>query len=183
MYFTADTHFGHRFITRHRGFGDSPQAIHEMDEALIERWNSKVERNADVFHLGDLSFRKEGETCGILGRLNGRIHLVCGNHDHKRISEMVKLYLVWAKDYYEISSRRSPNGIVLSHYAFRVWNRHHYGAWNLHGHSHGNLEDSGRRQMDVGVDTNDLTPYHIDEIQDLIGKRPIFTVDHHTPRK
>ncbi len=40
----------------------------------------------------------------------------------------------------EISVHGQP--IVICHYAMRVWNRSHHGAWHLYGHSHGNLPDT-----------------------------------------
>ena len=35
--------------------------------------------------------------------------------------------------------------IVLCHYAMRVWQKSHYGAWMLYGHSHGTLPDNPGR--------------------------------------
>lgn len=54
--------------------------------------------------------------------------------------------------------------IVMCHYAMRVWDRSHYGAWHLYGHSHGRLPPSEELSMDVGVDTHDFRPYSLDEV-------------------
>ena len=57
IYFTADTHFGHENVIR---FCSRPYATAaEMDEALIENWNSRVKGNDTVFILGDLLFRSD----------------------------------------------------------------------------------------------------------------------------
>lgn len=55
VWFTADTHFGHRNILKHcdRPFG----SVKEMDEALIAMWNAVVGLNDDVWHLGDFAYR------------------------------------------------------------------------------------------------------------------------------
>ena len=54
---------------------------------------------------------------------------------------------------------------MLCHYAMRVWNRAHHGAWHLYGHSHGKLPEAPTSlSMDVGVDTHDFRPWHFDEI-------------------
>lgn len=69
IYFTADTHFGHESVIR---FCSRPYATAaEMDEALMENWNSRVKGNDTVFILGDLFFRSDnaGE---ILRRLKGK---------------------------------------------------------------------------------------------------------------
>ena len=49
IYFTADTHFGHENVIR---FCSRPYATAaEMDEALIENWNSRVKGNDTVLIL------------------------------------------------------------------------------------------------------------------------------------
>ena len=47
IYFTADTHFGHENVIRFCGRPYTTAA--EMDEALIENWNSRVKGNDTVF--------------------------------------------------------------------------------------------------------------------------------------
>jgi len=48
----------------------------------------------------------------------------------------------------------------------KVWPNHSRGAWQLYGHSHGNLPDDPiSLSMDVGVDTHDFRPWQFDEIQ------------------
>ena len=181
MFFTADPHFGHKFVAGERGF----ESTEEMDEVIIENWNSKIGKHDLVYILGDLSFRGPNDTLSILYRLNGRLHLVRGNHDsskglRKRRWDPVWEHFQWVKDYHEI--RDGSRIIVLHHYAYRVWNQHHRGAWNLHGHSHGNLWHTGRRQMDVGLDTNNLFPYSLDEVEEFMVGKPIMVVDHHKPK-
>jgi calcineurin-like phosphoesterase family protein len=66
----------------------------------------------------------------------------------------------------------------LSHYAHRVWNGSHKGVIHLYGHSHGSIPDYGK-SMDVGVDTNNLKPYSLDEILTIMKKRDIEFPDHH----
>lgn len=176
LYFTSDTHFGHKMMAETiRGF----PSIDEMDAALIERWNAVVpKKGAMVFHLGDVSFRPNARTEQILMDLNGTKLLVEGNHD--RLSGATRGQFAWVKDYYELTVEDTKQRLVLCHYAFRTWNRAHFGAWNLHGHSHGNLPNIGG-QMDVGVDTNNLLPYTYAEVAAFLSVRPYIAVDHHAP--
>jgi len=87
--------------------------------------------------------------------------------------------------------------IILSHYAMRVWNKSHRGSVMLYGHSHGSLDElrpeftsptwigddyfiKNYKTMDVGVDTNNLQPYSLTEIKEIMNKKEIlFNIDHH----
>jgi calcineurin-like phosphoesterase family protein len=70
----------------------------------------------------------------------------------------------------EMSVKGQP--IVLCHYAMRVWNRAHHGAWHLYGHSHGKLPEAPTSlSMYVGVDTHDFRPWHFDEINLLLTEK------------
>ncbi len=40
--------------------------MEEMNEYMLEKWNTKVRKNDDVVILGDLSWGKAEETCMIL---------------------------------------------------------------------------------------------------------------------
>ena len=54
MFFTSDTHWGHANSIKYcnRPFID----VVEMDEQLIDNWNSVVKANDEVWQLGDFSF-------------------------------------------------------------------------------------------------------------------------------
>lgn len=186
IFFTADTHFGHRFMLSDKIDKPRPWAsVEEMNEALIEAWNSVVGEKDEVYHLGDISFAKDDETIPLVKRLNGRIKLVKGNHD-KRFKTALTECFEWVKDYYELRGPEKKK-IVLSHYALLIWNKSHWGSWHLHGHSHGNLDAFNKEQnvsrMDVGVDTrSDYAPYSMEEITQAMEGTIILPFDHHTPR-
>ena len=52
-----------------------------MDKALIENWNSVVGKNDIVFDLGDFAFAPNWRWKEILSQLNGKHHLILGNHE------------------------------------------------------------------------------------------------------
>lgn len=174
-YATSDTHFSHRFMAELRGFS----SIDEMDHALIRSWNHKVRPGSIVYHLGDLSFARRGRTIEILRQLNGTIRLVRGNHDKNNgvLHAGVARYFDWTKDYYE-SKMEDGRRIVMFHYPLMTWNRAHYGHWHIHGHSHGNLPDTGTTRTDVGVDTvGDLAPLAFDDVAARLARRTYRPVD------
>lgn len=140
-FFTADTHFGHKFMATLRGFSDTDT----MDAWIIERWNKQAKTGDKVYLLGDVSFLSVGKTHALVEQLNGTIHLVRGNHDRKGYDAL----FASAQDYLELKIEKQK--VVLMHYPLHTWNRSHYGSWHLHGHCHGNSSGVPGR-LDVGLD-------------------------------
>lgn len=178
VFFTADLHIGHTFATKLRTYSDKE----EMHEDLITKWNNLIPENANVFILGDISFANSTTTISILGQLNGHLHLIRGNHD-KNLSAGVLNFFTTISDTKEIIIRNLETSrklrIFMSHYSHQIWNMSHYGAYHLFGHSHGSLEGIGR-SMDVGLDTNNVTPYTWNEIDAILSKITVHEIDHHT---
>jgi calcineurin-like phosphoesterase family protein len=136
--------------------------IKAMNDALISNWNALVDVKDDVYFLGDFAFAKPEQIRKILECLNGKIYFIKGSHD-KPINQ-VKDCFVWTKDKACITIEDSDavhgsQHITLSHCAHLVWERSHYGAWALCGHSHNSLSAtkcdsvSGGLNLDVGVDS------------------------------
>lgn len=169
LYFTADTHFGHKNII---GFCNRPYGdVHHMNESLIGRWNRKVRPTDTVYHLGDFSFMSKEETLKIVRRLNGNIHLVRGNHDGKMDWSVFEQF-VTVREIHEIKIDNQT--IVMCHYPMLTWNKSHYGSWMLHGHSHGGLPVTNDFRMDVGVDAVEAygleprIPVSFEEVRDIM---------------
>ena len=80
-YYIADCHFFHEKLNERmdkRGF----VSVEEMNEYMIEKWNSKVNRNDEVVIIGDFSWGKIEETKELLSKLKGTLYMIRGNHDH-----------------------------------------------------------------------------------------------------
>lgn len=153
MWFTADTHFGHDAVIAH---GNRPwDSVDEMDEGLVAAWNAVVGARDTVWHLGDLAFLSGQHPAAWLARLNGRVHLLKGNHDGKRdLEQAVKWELAKSVDHVKYL-RHNRQKFWLSHYPHRYWQgsgRRENPTYHLFGHCHGDLIVRGGRQMDVGVD-------------------------------
>ena len=49
--FIADLHFGHRWMSEHRGFPD----VFTHDEFIVNQWNSVVNKKDVTYILGDIT--------------------------------------------------------------------------------------------------------------------------------
>ncbi len=159
-FYTSDTHFGHQLMLSPtvgaRPFADT----REMDEYLIDAWNSVVRPDDVVFHLGDFAFGlKDGiRIRSIFNRLKGRKRLVLGNHDFIQANQVHPMIASLAWDgppAAMVETTDEGHRLVLCHYAMRTWPGQHKGAYHFFGHSHGKLPGFGRSR-DVGVDCPDV---------------------------
>jgi calcineurin-like phosphoesterase family protein len=153
-FFTSDHHFSHNNIIK---FCNRPfSSVTEMNDEMIDRYNSVVNKRDIVFIVGDFSFDTKPKNH--FDKLNGQKFLIKGNHDKKKTID-----LPWAGvfDIKEVVINKQP--IVLHHYSMRSWNKSFHGSWHLYGHSHGTLPPHGL-SFDVGVDTNNFYPYSFDDV-------------------
>lgn len=175
IYYISDTHFGHKRIIEYenRPF----KCVEEMDETLIYNWNKKVNKNDDVYILGDFSFYNitDNRNIEILKRLNGKKHLILGNHDRfVRNPNFDKSLFESIDDYKEIID--NGRSVCLFHYPICVYDRQHYGSYHCYGHVHSRmdlipdqLKKSGRA-FNVGVDVNNYEPVTLDELIEKYNK-------------
>ena len=168
IYFTADLHLGHANIIKHceRPFSSAD----EMDEYLISAWNSRVHLNDSVYIIGDFIFRSIKSPEEYLKRLNGKKHLILGNHDTNWIKKIdLAQYFAIVERFVEFSN--GQHKITLCHYPMMSWNNIAKGSYMIHGHIH-NKRDSFYfsliRQMpnllNAGIDINDFHPVKFDEL-------------------
>jgi len=185
-YFISDPHFGHKNIIK---YANRPfTSVDEMDETIIKNWNGMIGKTDEVYILGDVSLTNSERTKEILNRLNGRLYLIKGNHEKSVMSSKENRdRFEWIKDYYELKYEYNGkrNMIVMCHYAMRVWNKSHHGAYHLYGHSHDSLEyEQWGKSMDVGIDSaarifGEYRPFTFDEIDGILSKRIPKEIDHH----
>lgn len=163
QFFTSDTHFNHKKILEYcnRPFKD----VDEMNGRMIALWNSKVMPDDEVYHLGDFAFGSRTEAKAIRERLNGKIHLILGNHDDE-----TDFGFEWMKPYYEL--KVGEQTIILFHYGMRTWWHDLKGTWHLYGHSHGLLPPYGK-SIDVGVDAQHFVPLNMRELEMIMGNKQV----------
>jgi len=165
IWFTSDLHLSHANIIKYckRPFINT----FEMDQKLIYNWNSVVNADDIVYVLGDFMvwYKAEHDPDYFLSNLNGSKILITGNHDKEKV--------INAKGWKEVHKtiyEAEINGqyIVMCHYAMRVWNGSHKGAWHLFGHSHGKLNEFGK-SFDIGVDSWNYTPISFDQVKEKMN--------------
>ena len=113
--YIADCHFYHRRLNTEmdkRGF----PSVEEMNEHMIAQWNAKVTKNDTVYILGDFSLAGGFQTSGILDCLNGKKHLITGNHDDRYLKDkFFENHLLRSVNPYQ-EIRDNGRTVILSHY-------------------------------------------------------------------
>ena len=139
IFYISDTHFNHSNIIDFDGRPFSN--VDEMNETLINNWNSVVKRGDQVYILGDFCWsRDENVWINILRRLNGQKFLIRGNHDPKRVPGKLAKYFAQVCDYKEIKD--CGRTVVMSHYPILFY-KHDYRSDTvmLYGHVHTTKEN------------------------------------------
>lgn len=153
-------------------------SVEEMNEHMIERWNSVVKQGDTVYHLGDVVMGANSENWMKLnwGRLNGSKRLIVGNHDDVKMLSTggwFKKVSMW---------RMFPEfSCVLTHAPIHasgllkqprgstaVWPDDTDVLMNVHGHIHQNKSPQGP-YMNVSVEMIDYTPVNMEDIAVIAG--------------
>ena len=139
IFFISDTHFGHEGVcnflrkdgvTKLRPFS----CAQEMDEVLVQNWNSVVKPGDRVYHLGDVAMKKVH--LSTVDRCNGKKVLVKGNHDIFEAKEYLK-YFEDIRGVYVLPARDG----ILSHIPLHNESVTRFKV-NIHGHLHeGEIHD------------------------------------------
>ena len=133
------------------------------DEWLIKKWNDTVQKEDDVYILGDVCLSNRQDTEKILRRLKGHKFLIYGNHD--KSCKGLENYFTWTGDIKEAKfshqmfpfiDQNETFCVELCHYPLLTWNRRTHGTCMAHGHCHGSIDkindESLELRVDVGLD-------------------------------
>ena len=163
IYLFSDVHFDHGNIIKycHRPFNTTNQ----MNRELLSNWNDAVNENDVVYYLGDMTYgRKRRPIDYWLGRLNGKIFYVRGNHDKDVITHATIIsdrFGIKYKDY----------NFLLMHDPHRPFG---YEGWIIHGDKHNNnLKDypfinQKNKTVNVCSEVVNYTPLNLDTIISMI---------------
>jgi Predicted phosphoesterase or phosphohydrolase len=176
-FFTSDLHFMHdkEFLYGPRGFS----SIGEMNEAVVDRWNSVVKPGDTVYVLGDLMLGgNSGTEAGaqLLSRLAGDIRIILGNHDtDNRIAAYSSVPSVKSILY---ADRLKVGGLrmFLTHYPCLTGNEEKsvkQTVFSLSGHTHSKelFHEGNPLMYNVALDAHNCTPVHEDEVvADIVAR-------------
>lgn len=132
-YYISDLHIGHANAIKfdNRPFAD----VNEMNNAIIENWNSRVKSNDTVYILGDFIWAKESEWPYFVGPLAGNKVLIRGNHDPRQFSRTVRNMFQDITNLKEIKD--DGKHIVMCHYPIPFFRAGFSDtAYMLYGHVH-----------------------------------------------
>lgn len=186
IWFTSDLHLNHSKIIEYcnRPFSN----VEEMNEMLINNWNSVVKPEDIVFCLGDIALGGSGAWNTLIPQLNGKIHLVLGNHDIRNWRESYKKLFESVSE--QLTVEIDKKTFILTHFPLLCY----HGTWgtemnviNLIGHVHTlKANNSGKdferlqylfpTQYDVGVDFNDYRPISYNQVMEKIK----YQIEHYT---
>ena len=163
IYLSSDLHLNHNksFVWQERGFS----SVEEMNEEIIERFNSILTDDDDLYLLGDCCMGLNTVSMPYLKAIKGNKHLIIGNHDSEaRINEYRNREIFKTIEY----GGRLKVGkklYILSHYPMLVGNASNEKVWNLHGHTHQKHKFGSVPQCyHVGVDSHDCYPISLEQI-------------------
>lgn len=174
IYITSDTHFCHikDFLWRPRGF----ESVEEMNETIVERWNTVVGERDMVYHLGDIALSDTEAAIPYIKALNGHIIWIRGNHDSdNRIKaildschniEMLS-YANWNASWATVL-KDGKWTYYLSHYPTLTGNHEEWRrVVNLCGHSHtqDRWVDWDKMCYHVEMDAHNCYPISLDQIK------------------
>ena len=115
-----------------------------------------------VYILGDFiwNFKKNRDAAlDVLYALNGKLHLIQGNHDYGIHMPEYRACFQEITSYKKIHDflQERPQLVILSHYYMPFYESHYYGSILLHGHSHMSPESDLERLITANLISRGIT--------------------------
>jgi hypothetical protein len=197
LFFTSDTHYNHKNICRGVSNWEAKEktrdfsTIEKMNSSLVNNINSRVGQDDILIHMGDWSFGGFESIAEFRNRIVCKnIYLILGNHDHhiENNREDSKSHFADVSNYSRLEVKTHKGDVldfVLCHFPICSWHDLSKGVIHLFGHVHltPNLKITQGKAMDVGVDGNNLYPYSLKEVLDIMKNQECCSIsvyeDHH----
>lgn len=162
IWVTSDTHFNHGNILKFKNSDGNLvrnfDSVHQMNEVMVDNWNSVVKPGDKVYHLGDVFFGSQYHFKSLWPRLKGSKRLIVGNHDDVKFLSSGGFFqkvMLWRlfKEF----------GLILTHVPIHL-DSFSAASKNVHGHIHSNPSPPGPYQC-VCVEQTNYTPVNIEELR------------------
>lgn len=159
----SDAHFDHKNIIRYckRPF----DSIRQMNKKLLDNWNNSINETEKIFFLGDMVYGRRRKPIDYwLGRLNGDIFYIRGNHDTDIIEQATVI-----PNHYGI--KYNDYEFLLMHDPYRPKG---YDGWIIHGDKHNNnlkefpFINQKNKTVNVCAELVNYTPLTLDRLILLI---------------
>lgn len=165
IWLTSDLHFGHDrdFIWGARGYN----SVEEMNKEQLRKFNEKVQPEDDVYICGDLMLGGDAGKSWV-SQLNGKIHIILGNHDTNSRAEWYRELPQVVEVVYATMIKAAGRHWYLSHYPTMVINQGELKGQpiNLAGHTHSKdkWENIQTGTYNIAVDAHNGYPVNIADI-------------------
>ena len=138
-FYISDMHWFHKNVTGEgSNFDNRPyQTMAEMHADMKRKWNDKVGNADHVYILGDMTWKVNDESIGLISTLKGNKHLILGNHDSTGVLRFRQLFNeIVPYKVIDDNANGANHRLVLSHFPIANWNGMKRGWLQLYGHVH-----------------------------------------------
>lgn len=169
-YYISDLHFEHTRILQFCKIRPW-KTVDEMNQALVDNWNSRVTKDDHVYMLGDFCMSVTG-FINYMNKLNGYKHVIMGNHDPANIRNN-KIPNVFFHDLIH-TVKEGGDKVVLCHYPIHEWPNYYRGAYHFYGHVHGTRLSHDDKAFEVCADVIGFFPRTFKEIIEMPKRTEIL---------
>lgn len=150
--------------------------LNELKETIIRNWNERVKEDDNVYLIGDIGNDADYDGLDVIAKLNGKIHLIIGNHDQRFASIYEKSPLFASVNYFKLIMDGDKK-VFLCHFPTMDWEEFNRGGYHVYGHIH-NKQLSGvklyykdKLAYNASADVIGFTPRTLDEMIALKEER------------
>lgn len=153
-------------------------SLDELEFVITKKWNNKVKNDDTVFVLGDLAEDNYTNVIEILKKLNGKKHLLIGNHDLKMLEQIEHSGVFESIEFMRLIDDNGRK-VCLCHYPVMDWMEFSRGGYHVYGHIHNKTASNSpaytqikdyfkdKPAYNAGVDVTNFEPVSLDEMIQL----------------
>lgn len=172
FFITSDTWFGRGQILEISPHRIKFNNIDEMNQQIIDNWNSVVKPDDLVIHLGNFAWDPLSAV-SVAKKLNGKIAILNNNQNMIKLELEFKINERKLKNIrlYEEQILKSKNhDVILSCYPLTQWPGQHHDTLQVHGHSilDNETTKTQKNKFNATVDCCNMLPIKLSTIKELL---------------